>query len=559
MKSKFLYEKKIILNYLAKKIKEEFNLKNYLYINYDKDFQLFDYIGKSASLQIKKQSEKKSKKIMIGDPFIELDKVTDNFDFIVADLPLGLKKEEWNDVTRKIHIKERKNWLILFKSLFLLSSKGMGLFIVESKFWGSFSGRRLYEQLNKYGFYVNAIFNTPDQILSTSHITQPILVLISKKKTEKLFISRLLDNSNVIEIINNYKLKNMNTKSIRQGIFQKYSEFKSFNRYEILKQLDKLKTQYHDFEKYTLGKISEEINRSKKLENKKNSIFIPSDNCDQIKIDFELVNGDHRDWIQVVLKKKVVTAEYLCIFFESEMGKLILKSLYHSGTFFITKEDIEECLVPIPPIKIQEKVIKTNCKFKKLNERLHEFEKEISLNPKNMDKIREHLDNLLDSLDLLNDEEKIFSSTREGESKTIEFKETLSKNIRTKQKDKNLEKAVLKTITAFINSDGGILLVGVNDEGNIKGIENDFFKSNDDYLNHLHNLIRDYIGEHFYPFIDYKIVNISDMKVLFIKCKQGNEPCYLGKDEEFFVRTNPATDKLTGRKLVEYIKSRFKK
>ena len=40
-----------------------------------------------------------------------------------------------------------------------------------------------------------------------------------------------------------------------------------------------------------------------------------------------------------------------------------------------------------------------------------------------------------DSLNLLNDSDKILSLIRDGESKTLEFKETLSKNIRTNQKD----------------------------------------------------------------------------------------------------------------------------
>jgi len=44
--------------------------------------------------------------------------------------------------------------------------------------------------------------------------------------------------------------------------------------------------------------------------------------------------------------------------------------------------------------------------------------------------------------------------------------------------------------------------------------------------------------------------------VLYVNCGKSEKPCYLdGKD--FYVRTNPATDKLEGPKLVNYIKNHF--
>lgn len=112
-----------------------------------------------------------------------------------------------------------------------------------------------------------------------------------------------------------------------------------------------------------------------------------------------------------------------------------------------------------------------------------------------------------------------------------------------------------------MNSDGGTLLIGVNDEGIIKGINTEvekFYKNNNDrYLLHFKNAIKEKIGEVFYPFISNKIINIDDKLVLMVECEKSNEPCYL-EEEEFYVRTNPATDRLTGRKVHEYIRSHFK-
>ena len=51
-----------------------------------------------------------------------------------------------------------------------------------------------------------------------------------------------------------------------------------------------------------------------------------------------------------------------------------------------------------------------------------------------------------------------------GESNELEFKSTLRWNLESKQTDKNIEKAISKTIAAFSNADGGVLIIGVEDE-----------------------------------------------------------------------------------------------
>jgi hypothetical protein len=64
------------------------------------------------------------------------------------------------------------------------------------------------------------------------------------------------------------------------------------------------------------------------------------------------------------------------------------------------------------------------------------------------------------------------------------------------------ELAILKTLAAFMNSDGGMLIVGVEDNGNILGVEEDFQtfsdrKNWDGWMQHLVNVVRKYIGSEF--------------------------------------------------------------
>jgi len=146
-----------------------------------------------------------------------------------------------------------------------------------------------------------------------------------------------------------------------------------------------------------------------------------------------------------------------------------------------------------------------------------------------------------------------------NESKTLEFKETLSFDVKKNTKEKYIEEACLKTIAGFLNADGGTLLVGVTDDNRAVGVDVEITSlhkgSRDKFLLHLKNVIKENIGEVFYPFIKSALVTVDGKTILRIDCKEGNSPCFIGDD--FYVRTNPATDKLAGPKLIQYISVRF--
>src|SRR3989344_1046259 len=148
---------------------------------------------------------------------------------------------------------------------------------------------------------------------------------------------------------------------------------------------------------------------------------------------------------------------------------------------------------------------------------------------------------------------------KKGESEKVEFKSSFRFNIYTKEFDKRLELSVLKTIVAFLNTNGGNLVVGINDLGKITGLEKDGFISDDKLNLHLTNLIKSNIGNEFIPFIKSNIINIEDKKVLLINCERSKKRVFLktGIGEEFYIRNGPASVKLDGNSLLDYIENRF--
>ena len=159
----------------------------------------------------------------------------------------------------------------------------------------------------------------------------------------------------------------------------------------------------------------------------------------------------------------------------------------------------------------------------------------------------------------LSEEDQIKLLIPKGESKTLEFKETFSLDVRKGTKEKYIELSALKTIGAFLNTEGGDLLIGVNDDEEVLGVDAEikkFYKNDDKYLLNFKNHIKSKIGEGFYPLLDYKLIEVDGKRVLRVNCGMATTPCFLG-DTDFYVRSGPSTDKLMGRKQHEYISTRF--
>jgi hypothetical protein len=222
----------------------------------------------------------------------------------------------------------------------------------------------------------------------------------------------------------------------------------------------------------------------------------------------------------------------------------------------INRNSIQESYVAIPKLNEQKIIVHTNDKLNELQNTIDGLQLELSLNPKNTSVILDELDKIQGPLKSLSAEDEILSFIRKGENKKIEFKRTFSKNIHTGKKDKEIEKSSLKNVVGFLNADGGTLLIGISDDGEVTGVENDIYKTKDKYLSHFKNAIHSKIGSEFYPLIDFDIFNVLSKKILKVECKASKEACFLDGDE-FYVRTNPATDRLVGKKLIQYIKTRF--
>ncbi|KKN52051.1 hypothetical protein LCGC14_0616590 [marine sediment metagenome] len=145
-----------------------------------------------------------------------------------------------------------------------------------------------------------------------------------------------------------------------------------------------------------------------------------------------------------------------------------------------------------------------------------------------------------------------------GESATLEFKSTLQWDVVRNCINKDLRHSVIKTIAAFLNSNGGILIIGVEDDGKVKGLEKDLKtlrNSKDRFEQLLNTLMSDYIGPEYSSFIRIRFENIDGNKICVVKADKAQEPAFLkgARGKEFHIRVGNTTHMLDPEETVRYI------
>lgn len=153
-----------------------------------------------------------------------------------------------------------------------------------------------------------------------------------------------------------------------------------------------------------------------------------------------------------------------------------------------------------------------------------------------------------------------------GENETVEFKASARWDMRANKHNKELEKTIIKTVAAFLNSEiGGRLLIGVGDNGAIIGVEQDYLtlgkkKDRDGYENFLTSIILDTCGRETSPLVRVTFHQLEGKDVCLIGVKPSPKPVFVPDDkgEHFFIRAGNSTRLLSTREAIEYCKIRWK-
>lgn len=152
-----------------------------------------------------------------------------------------------------------------------------------------------------------------------------------------------------------------------------------------------------------------------------------------------------------------------------------------------------------------------------------------------------------------------------GESEHLEFKESARWSHGTEYKGKG-EHIIAKSISGFMNSDGGALLIGVSDNGRIAGLEDDYKTlskgDKDGFELFLYELIGNKISGPAEALCRVKFHDIKGGQICEVIVSGSARPVYTApvngkKHIDFWVRMGNRTDQMLGTDQAEYIKDHW--
>ncbi|WP_306642330.1 RNA-binding domain-containing protein [Sanyastnella coralliicola] len=121
---------------------------------------------------------------------------------------------------------------------------------------------------------------------------------------------------------------------------------------------------------------------------------------------------------------------------------------------------------------------------------------------------------------------------------------------------------IIKSIAAFLNTQGGTLLIGVNDAGEVIGVPDYSNQAADKYDQDFQNLIREKLGTDAMPFVHFCHSCFEGKGVYRIDVVPSDRPIYAftGKGtsgESFFIRSGSTNQQLGFGAALHYIARRF--
>jgi serine/threonine protein kinase len=154
------------------------------------------------------------------------------------------------------------------------------------------------------------------------------------------------------------------------------------------------------------------------------------------------------------------------------------------------------------------------------------------------------------------------------ESATLEFKASLRVPIDPpKPGDKRtagelgraIEHEAIETLAAFLNTDGGTLILGVKDDRTVVGIDVDYPRvkprSRDGWRLTFDHLVTHELGAEVMKCIDLQLEPWQDHTIAVIRCSPREEPTWVG--DELYVRCTASTERLSTRHAVAWWRQRW--
>jgi hypothetical protein len=151
----------------------------------------------------------------------------------------------------------------------------------------------------------------------------------------------------------------------------------------------------------------------------------------------------------------------------------------------------------------------------------------------------------------------------EGESGSLEFKSSFRWDMKQEKANKALEAVVVKTLAGFMNADGGTLLIGVDDDGKVLGLDKDYGtlrkKNRDGFEQAVMGAVAAAIGTDACRNVQIVFHDMQGKDVCRVIVRPSPRPVYMKQDQTamFFLRAGGGTRRLNVEEAVDYIEDHW--
>jgi len=149
-----------------------------------------------------------------------------------------------------------------------------------------------------------------------------------------------------------------------------------------------------------------------------------------------------------------------------------------------------------------------------------------------------------------------------GEGERLEFKSTLRRDLRSGAVNRDLERVVVKTLAGFMNGEGGTLLIGVGDGGELVGLEEDYAtlrrKDRDGFERCLVQLIVNHLGTDLVSLVHTIFHRVDGKEVARVYVEPSPRAVYMqsGEQVRYYLRTGNATRELNVEETMHHLLER---
>jgi len=156
--------------------------------------------------------------------------------------------------------------------------------------------------------------------------------------------------------------------------------------------------------------------------------------------------------------------------------------------------------------------------------------------------------------------ESIRSIIKNGENEIVDLRRSFRYDHRIGHPEKTMEVLTMHSVAGFMNAKGGILIFGVDKDGHIKGLADDYFslgrKTREGFEKRFSETIAAKLGSDVCSLVHLAFHEIGDMEICSVYIEKAHRPVYIreGENTIFLLRIGNGHKPLNTQETVEYLK-----